>query len=97
MFNRKEQHQQMNFIRSHCHKIYTEEINKIDLSSDDDKRVIMDDGIHTVAYGHTNSKNFISKMSYNEVRNILVDAPKMLSLYGFRGAFLRDTLRQKEN
>ena len=25
---------------SHCHEIYTEEINKISLSSDDDKRVI---------------------------------------------------------
>ena len=40
----------------HCHEIYTEEINKIALSSDDDKRVIMVDGIHTLAYGHTNLK-----------------------------------------
>ena len=44
----------MNVIRSHCHEIYTEEINKIALSSDDDKRVIMTDGIHTLAYGHKN-------------------------------------------
>ena len=36
------------------HEIFTEEINKIALSSDDDKRVIMADGIHTLAYGHTN-------------------------------------------
>ena len=57
LFSRKEQHRKMNVIRSHCHKIYTEEINIIALSSDDDKRVIMDDGIHTVAYGHTNLKN----------------------------------------
>ena len=42
----------MNDIRSHCHEIYTEEINKITLSSDDDKRFIMDDGIHTLAYGY---------------------------------------------
>ena len=42
--------------RSHCHEIYTEEINKIALSSDDDKRVIMTDEIHTVAYGHKNLK-----------------------------------------
>ena len=47
----------MNVIRSHCHEIYTEEINKIALSSDDDKRVIMADGIQTMAYGHTNLKN----------------------------------------
>ena len=40
----------------HYHEIYTEEINKIALSSDDDKRVIMTDGIHTLAYGHTRLK-----------------------------------------
>ena len=30
----------MNVIRSHHHEIYTEEINKVALSADDDKRVI---------------------------------------------------------
>ena len=57
LFSRKEQHRKMNVIRSHCHQIYTEEINKIALSSHDDKRVIMADGIRTLAYGHTNLKN----------------------------------------
>ena len=57
LFSRKEQHRKMNVLRSHCHEIYTEEINKIALSSDDDKRVIMVDGIHTLAYGHTNLKH----------------------------------------
>ena len=28
LFSRKEQHPKMNVIRSHCHEIYTEEINK---------------------------------------------------------------------
>ena len=56
LFSRKEQHRKMNVIRSHCHVIYTEEINKIALSSDDDKRVILADGTHTLAYGHTNLK-----------------------------------------
>ena len=51
--SRKEQHLKMNVIGSHCHKIYTEEINQIALSSDDDKPVIMADRIHTLAYGHT--------------------------------------------
>ena len=37
-------------------EIYTEKIIKIALSSADDKRVIMADGIHTLAYGHTNLK-----------------------------------------
>ena len=47
LVKQKEQHRKMNVIRSHCHEIYTEEINKIALSSDDDKLVIMVDGIHT--------------------------------------------------
>ena len=53
LFSRKEQHRKMSVIKSHRHEIYTAEINKIALSSDDDKRVIMADGIHSVAYGHT--------------------------------------------
>ena len=56
LFSRKEQHRKMNFVRSHCHEIYAEDIKKIALSSDDDKRVIMADGIHTLDYGHTNLK-----------------------------------------
>ena len=58
LFSRNEQHLKMNVIRSHCHEICTEKINKIALSSDDGKRVIMDDGIHALAYGHTNLKKF---------------------------------------
>jgi hypothetical protein len=42
----------MRFIRSHLHEVYTEEVNKVALSADDDKRIIMDDGIHTLAHGH---------------------------------------------
>ena len=104
----------MKVIRSHCFEIYTEEINKIALSSADDKRVIMADGIHTLAYGHTNlQKIVIKKMSYNEIPNILldsvtlpnkrlsnleiIDAAKKLSLYEFRGVFLRDTLPTETN
>ena len=57
LLGRKEQHRKMNVIRNHCHEIYTEEINKFSLSSDDDKRVIMADGIQTLAYEHTHLKN----------------------------------------
>ena len=67
MFCRKEQHRKMNVIRSHCHEIYAEEINNIAFSSDDDKRVIIDDGIHTLANGHTNLKKLYLKMSNNEI------------------------------
>ena len=61
LFSRKEHDRKMNVIRSHCRRIYTEEINKIALSSDDDKRVIMADGICTLAYGLTNLKKIVIK------------------------------------
>ena len=36
--------------------MYTEEVNKVALSAEDDKKVIMEDGIHTLAYGHYSLK-----------------------------------------
>jgi len=42
----------MNIIISHMHEIYTEEINRVALSGEDDKRIIQNDGISTLAYGH---------------------------------------------
>ena len=57
LFSRKEHHRKMNVIRSHCPEIDTEDINKIALSSDDDKRVIMAQEKHTLAYGHKNLNN----------------------------------------
>jgi len=52
LFNRTKQYEKMNVIRSRGHEIYTETLNKIALSANDDKRIIMDDCIHTLAYGH---------------------------------------------
>ena len=52
LFSRKEQLRSMNVLRSHLHDMYSEQINKVALSSDDDKRIIRDDGIHTYAIGH---------------------------------------------
>ena len=52
LFTGKEQLRTMNVIRSHKHEVYTEEINKIALSANDDKRIILKDGIHTLALGH---------------------------------------------
>ena len=52
LFSGNEQMRKMNVIRSHGHEIYTEEVNKVALSSNDDKRIIMDDGIRTLAHGH---------------------------------------------
>ena len=47
----------MKEIRSHKHELCTEEVNKIALSANDDKRKILDDGMHTLALGH-NSLHF---------------------------------------
>ena len=52
LFTGKEQLRKMNVIRSHKHEIYTEEVNKVALSSDDDKRYILENGINTLAWGH---------------------------------------------
>ena len=46
----------MNVIRSHRHEVYTEQVNKIALSAEDDKRVVLEDHVHTLAYGHYSLK-----------------------------------------
>ena len=53
----KEQLRKQNILRSYNHEVYTEEVNKIALSSIDDKRYILGDGIHTLAWGHYKIKN----------------------------------------
>ena len=42
----------MKRIQAKKHKIGTYEINKISLSCFDDKRYVLDDGVHTLAYFH---------------------------------------------
>ena len=49
---KNEQLRTMNVIRSHGHELYTEQINKVALSANDDKRIILEDGVSTLAYGH---------------------------------------------
>ena len=51
LFTGKEQLRKVNVIKSYNHEIYTEEVNKIALSPDDDKRHILEDGMHTLALG----------------------------------------------
>ena len=49
LFTGKEQLRKMNVIKSHKHDIYTEEVNKIALSSSDDKRYILEGQTATFA------------------------------------------------
>ena len=53
----KEQLRKQNILRSYEHEVFTEEVNKIALSALDDKRHILSDGIHTLAWGHYKIKN----------------------------------------
>jgi hypothetical protein len=53
LFSGEKQWRGMNVFRSRLHEIYTERIVKVALSASDDKRIIREDGIHTLAIGHT--------------------------------------------
>ena len=52
LYTKREQLQKMNAIRSYNHNVFTEEANEVALSAYDDKRIIMEDCIRTLAYGH---------------------------------------------
>ena len=52
LFSEKEQMVNMNLIRTHDHNLYSETVNKITLSANDDKRVLLKDTHDTLAYGH---------------------------------------------
>ena len=52
LFTEKEEHRKMNVIRSREHELFTETVNKIALSANDDKRIIQPDKIQTLAHGH---------------------------------------------
>ena len=52
LFGRKYKLTKMNIIHSCAHKIYAETINKVAVSSENDKIIILEDGIHTLAHGH---------------------------------------------
>ena len=52
LFTGKGQLRKMNVIRKYRQEVYTEEVNKIALCPSDDKRHILEDGVHTLALGH---------------------------------------------
>ena len=50
LFSGEKQMAKMNIIRSEKHDIYSKEVNKIALSSEDDKRQVLEDKVHTLAF-----------------------------------------------
>ncbi|XP_042895725.2 uncharacterized protein [Parasteatoda tepidariorum] len=52
LFNKSDHFRTMNLIRSTKHNIFSVQVNKKSLSASDDKRYILEDGIHTRALGH---------------------------------------------
>ena len=56
LFNKKVVRHKMKRIQSKKHKLGTYEINKISLLCFDDKRFVLNDGIHTPAYFHKDLK-----------------------------------------
>ena len=51
LFIGNKQMRSMNVIRSHKHEVFSETINKVALSSEDDKRIFYEDGVHTLVHG----------------------------------------------
>jgi len=52
LFTGEEHMRRMHVTRSHLHEMYSDEVNKAALSSEDDKRHEQEDRIHTLTYGH---------------------------------------------
>ena len=83
MLNKQIARHKMRRIQSKKHKIGTYEINKISLSCFDDKRFILDDGIHTLAYFHKDlKKNRFSQMIINKKRlsKMIINKKKLLKM-----------------
>ena len=52
LFNNRKMHHQMKSIRSELHQISSYHLNKVSLSTFDDKRYIFSYGINSYEYGH---------------------------------------------
>ena len=52
LFNEEIVEKDMNIIRHKKHNLYTETITKVALSANDDKRIILENKMNTLAYRH---------------------------------------------
>ena len=69
LFNKKIIRHKMKIIQAKKHKIGTYEIDKIPLSCFDDKRLVLDNGVNTLAYFH---KNCIKKDCNDKKRSVII-------------------------
>ena len=81
LFDEKVLRHKMRRIQGKKHKLGTYEIDKISLSCVDDKRFVLDDVIHTLAYYHKDLKNrfsqmIINKKRFSQIRRIHKDSHK---------------------
>ena len=58
LFNKKVMRHKMRRIQSKKHKTGTYQVNKISLPCFNDKRFILDDSVHTLAYSHKGQRKF---------------------------------------
>ena len=63
LFNKKIIKHKMKRIQAKEHKLGTYEVDKISLSCFDDKRYVLQDGIHTLAYFHKDSHKLIDRQT----------------------------------
>ena len=63
LFTKMPEFRSTNIFRSRLHEIYTEEVNKIALSCEDDKRIVQDNNIDSFAWGYREEKE---KYEYSE-------------------------------
>ena len=69
LFNKKIIRHKLRRIQAKKHEIGTYEIDKISLSCYDDKRFVLDDGIHALAYFHKDLKNKFSQITIKKTRD----------------------------
>ncbi|CAH3140314.1 unnamed protein product [Porites evermanni] len=50
LFSGEKEMRSMKIIRSEKHDIYSKEVNKVALSNEDDKRIVLEDKVHTLAF-----------------------------------------------
>ena len=89
LFNQTVQMRKMNVIRSYGHEVYTETVNKTALSGDDDKRLVLLDRIHTMAYGHHGIETELHKVLLWKVQNFKLKFGEEMKKWAYEHACVK--------